>query len=57
MLKGTMFMPRTVPNTVKTNALKKTRCNVNSENHTSPNHANIFIFKTCHLYLDNGRPI
>ena len=53
MLKGTRFMPRTVPCTV-TNALKKTCCSVNSENHTSPD---IFVFKTCHLYLDTGNNI
>ena len=48
-------MPTTVPYTVKTNVLEKKTCySVNSENHTSPN---IFIFKTCHLYLDTGSNI
>ena len=32
----------------------KTCWSVNSENHTSPN---IFIFKTCHVYLDTGSNI
>ena len=54
MFKGMRFMPRTVPCTIKTNALKKTCCSVNLENHTSPN---IFVFKTCHLYIDTGKNI
>ena len=39
---------------MKNDALKKTYCSVNMENHIFPN---IFIFKTCHLYLDTGSNI